>query len=250
MRLSCGKLLASLLCVLCLFISVTAQTSQAATPLDDTTEFVKQVYRDFLSREADAGGLAYWVGEIEAGRKTRAQLVESYINSAEFGEKVSPVTRLYFAYFNRIPDYSGLMYWVGRYKDGAELITISNAFAGSGEFVTTYGSLSNSAFVTLVYQNVLGREPNASGLTYWAGELDAGNRTRGQVMIGFSESAENKTIMESKIYVTMTYIGLLRRSPDQDGYNYWVSQMDGGRSGLGLINGFLNSNEYAARFEP
>jgi len=46
----------------------------------------------------------------------------------------------------------------------------------------------------------------------------------------------------------MTYIGLLRRSPDQAGYDYWVGVLDGGNPGLALIDGFLISAEYANRF--
>jgi len=69
------------------------------------------------------------------------------------------VVRLYSAYFLRIPDYDGLMYWVNRKTQGTALEEISDAFATSPEFQTTYGSLSNAEFVTLVYQNVLGRDP-------------------------------------------------------------------------------------------
>jgi len=178
-----------------------------------------------------------------------AELVEQYMLSAEFGQTVAPVTRLYFAYFNRIPDFSGLMFWIGSYKQGAELVSISDAFAGSDEFNSTYGSLNNSDFVTLVYQNVLGRDPDQSGLDYWTGILDSSTQTRGQVMVGFSESPEYQTLMTNKIYVTMTYIGLLRRSPDQSGFDYWVNIIDQGATGLGLIDGFLYSTEYQGRFD-
>jgi len=40
----------------------------------------------------------------------------------------------------------------------------------------------------------------------------------------------------------------LRRSPEPGGFEYWVNRMDGGDSGQILIDGFLNSTEYAARF--
>ena len=228
--------------------SIKVYQESNVSPLNDTTAFVQQVYQDFLGRAADAGGLAYWVDAIDNQGVPRAQLVERFLNSAEFGQTVSPVTRLYFAYFNRIPDYPGLMYWIDMYSMGTPLATISNAFAGSAEFTATYGSFDNGAFVTLVYQNVLGRDPDAGGLSYWTGVLDRSEQTRGQVMIGFSESIEYQTLMTSKIYVTMTYIGLLRRSPDQGGFDYWTGVMDAGGSGLSLIEGFLSSAEYAARF--
>ena len=65
--------------------------------------------------------------------------------------------------------------------------------------------------MTLVYQNVLGRSPDASGLAYWRGQLDSGASTRGQVMTGFSESPEYRGLIGNQIYVTMIYIGMLRR---------------------------------------
>jgi uncharacterized protein (TIGR03118 family) len=37
-----------------------------ANPVDDSTFFVRQHYLDFLNREPDAGGLAFWVNEIES----------------------------------------------------------------------------------------------------------------------------------------------------------------------------------------
>lgn len=218
------------------------------TPLDDNTAFVRQVYLDFLNREPDLGGLNYWVSELDAGNRTRAQVVEEYLLSAEFGQTIAPVARLYFAYFLRIPDFGGLMYWVDRYSQGTTLNEISDFFAASEEFQTTYGSLSNAEFVNLIYQNVLGREADSGGLAYWANELETSAKTRGQVMTGFSESPEYKTLMGSEVYVTMTYIGLLQRSPEPGGYSYWVGQMDGGSSGLALIDGFLYSQEYHNRF--
>ena len=44
------------------------------------------------------------------------------------------------------------------------LETVAAGFVGSREFETTYGDLDNAGFVTLLYQNVLGRDPDAAGL--------------------------------------------------------------------------------------
>ena len=247
MHFTFGKVLVSILCLFCLLVNVSSLA--LAGPLSDDTEFVSQVYRDFLNREPDASGLIYWVDQLETGMLDSAELVEQYMLSAEFGQTIAPVTRLYFAYFNRIPDFTGLMYWIDSYKQGTPLISISDAFAGSAEFTATYGSLSNSDFVTLVYQNVLGRDPDQGGLDYWTGLLDSSTQTRGQVMVGFSESDEYQTLMANQIYVTMTYIGLLRRSPDQGGFDYWVGIIDQGATGLSLIDSFLYSTEYQGRFD-
>jgi hypothetical protein len=212
--------------------------------------FAMQQYRDFLGREGEAGGISFWTNHLNAGSATRAQVIDSFFNSSEFQGTTSPVIRLYFAYFLRIPDYGGLMFWVNTYRQGSTLDSISQAFAASSEFQTTYGSLNNTQFVTLLYQNVLGRAPDSGGLAFWVGQLDSGAMTRGQVMLGFSESAEYKQVSFNKVYVTMIYVGMLRRAPDQGGFDFWVGQLNGGASGLGLIQGFLTAAEYHNRFLP
>jgi hypothetical protein len=215
----------------------------------NTRLFAMQQYRDFLAREGDAAGISFWASQMNAGTQTRAQMVETFFNSAEFQGAIAPVARLYFAYFLRIPDYGGLNYWIGQARAGSSLETISDAFATSAEFVSRYGSLSNSQFVTLVYQNVLGRAPDAAGLAYWAGRLATG-LTRGQMMAQFSESAEYAAVIGSEVYVTMIYSGMLRRAPDQAGFDFWVGYLDKGNTGAALINGFLGATEYRQRFLP
>ncbi len=211
--------------------------------------FAMQQYRDFLGREGDPAGVDFWTGQVGTAQ-TRAQVTEAFFNSSEFQGSIAPVARLYFAYFLRIPDYSGLSFWAGYYRDGNPLANIANFFAQSTEFTTAYGSLSNGDFVTLVYNNVLGRAPDAGGLAYWKGQLDTNARTRGQVMLGFSESEEFRAAMAAEVFVTMTYMGMLRRAPEQGGFDFWVDYLEGGSSGLALIGGFLGSTEYRLRFLP
>src|SRR5262249_35475151 len=47
--------------------TVTINDSASPTPnaIDDTTTFVRQQYRDFLNREADAAGLTFWKNNID-----------------------------------------------------------------------------------------------------------------------------------------------------------------------------------------
>ena len=210
--------------------------------------FAMQQYRDFLGREGDAGGINYWASFIGGGG-ARAAVTESFFGSSEFQGTGAPVVRLYFAYFLRIPDYGGLTFWMNYYRAGNALANISNAFAGSQEFVDRYGALSNDAFVDLVYQNVLGRAPDTGGRAFWLGQLNGG-MTRGEMMIGFSESAEYQSAIFNETYVTMMYVGMLKRAPDSGGFAFWVGYLDGGNSGQTLISGFLGSAEYHNRFLP
>ena len=211
--------------------------------------FAMQQYRDFLGREGDAGGIGYWTGQLSGGTQTRAQMIENYFGSDEFQGVGAPVARLYFAYFLRIPDYGGLQYWTGQSRTGHPLSEISQAFSGSQEFVDRYGALNNDQFVDLVYQNVLGRPADAGGKAFWLGQLNGGT-TRGSMMIGFSESTEYKGTIYNSVYVTMMYVGMLKRSPDQGGFDFWKGFITAGNSGQTLINGFLSSQEYYKRFLP
>ncbi len=99
------------------------------------------------------------------------------------------ITRLYSAAFDRAPDADGHAYWTRRYLSGRSLSAIALEFVASPEFRRTYGNLNDHDFVRQVYRNVLGREPDAAGLAHWTGVLASG-RTRGFVLIGFSQSGE------------------------------------------------------------
>ena len=101
------------------------------------------------------------------------------------------VRRLYLAFFKREPDASGLNFWVGKVSTGYPLGGIAGEFIKSAEFRATYGHLSDGQFITMVYQNVLGRAPDRGGYDYWVQRMGQG-MGRGSVMVNFSESAEFK----------------------------------------------------------
>ena len=174
------------------------------------------------------------------------------MESGESQGRFGPIIRLYTAYFLRLPDYGGLMYWFNTMYPGSgagsSLAQVSDQFAGSAEFVARYGALSNSGFVALVYQNVLGRTAEPGGFTYWVGQLNAG-MTRGQMMIGFSESAENQALTANAQRITLVYASMLQRMPSTTEHAQWLADIQAGRANmLSLINSLLQSAEYAARF--
>ena len=212
--------------------------------------FVMQQYRDFLMREGDSAGITGWNNALSSGAVTRAQVVDSFFNSTEFQSNLAPIVRLYFAYFLRIPDYGGLKYWLMSARAGYGLQSISQDFAGSAEFTTRYGGLTNDQFITLIYNNILSRAPEPIGKAYWLGKLNDGSLTRGQVMIGFSESTEYITKMTNSVKVTMGYVAMLQRSPDQTHFDADVAALDGGGSFLSFVGNILGSTEYSQRFLP
>ena len=48
--------------------------------------------------------------------------------------------------------------------------------------------------VSFLYKEVLERAPDSIGMNYWLGQFNSGAETRYEVLLGFSESAENKNL--------------------------------------------------------
>lgn len=155
-----------------------------------------------------------------------------------------PLARLYIAYFKRLPDAAGIDYWLGRMDGGLGLNAVSAQFAKSPEFRTLYGNTSDTAFVTLVYQNVLGRNPDADGLAYWVDRIERG-MTRGTVMTSFSESPEGRVRFRPRVDTTLVSLGMLGAMPPSGLASAMVADMTGDSSALG-ISRLLRSSEYAA----
>lgn len=107
------------------------------------------------------------------------------------GEISGEAYRLYKAAFDRVPDAGGLGYWIHALDEGAWLSSVSNGFINSAEFTAMYGADSTNAhFVTLLYNHVLHRNPDAQGEAYWLGQIESG-LSRANVLSSFSESPEN-----------------------------------------------------------
>jgi hypothetical protein len=107
--------------------------------------------------------------------------------------------RLYQAAFDRLPDTGGVGYWINRLDQGASLTAVADAFVGSAELSQRYGTLNNDQFVNQLYLNVLNRDADAGGQTYWSGHLNAKNLTRADVLAYFSESPENQVAVNGVI---------------------------------------------------
>ncbi|MCR8547414.1 DUF4214 domain-containing protein [Salipiger sp. P9] len=167
--------------------------------------FVTLLYNNVLDRDPDAGGLASWVARLDEGM-TRTQVVLGFSQSPEFVNNTADaarayamassqalwsddVYRLYQATLDREPEPTGFANWTARLADGTELLDVISGFVNSTEFQNTYGALDNAGFVTLLYNNVLGRDPDATGLANWVARLDGG-MGRAEVVLGFSQSTE------------------------------------------------------------
>ena len=104
--------------------------------------------------------------------------------------------RLYNAAFARFPDADGLKYWINNFSSGKDdARAVASSFLVSDEFKERYGEdVSNAKYVETLYVNVLGRDYDQTGYNYWLGNLNTGIETRYELLLGFSESAENKAL--------------------------------------------------------
>jgi monoamine oxidase len=213
--------------------------------------FAMQMYRDFLAREGDTGGVSFWAGALSAGTQSRASMIEAFTTSGEFDSLTAPLARLYFGTFLRIPDYAGLLFWTDEFRSGRRsLLNIAEAFTTVPEFTIRYGNIDNAGFVNLLYQNILQRTADAAGLAFWVGEINSGRITRGGMLMQFTESAEYKANRRAEIFTTLMFAGMLKRAPDQAVFDQNVTAIKGGATLQSRVQIILALPEYRSRFLP
>ncbi len=212
------------------------------TPFTDTATLVERQYTDLLGRAPDPQGLSYWSSQVRFGFVPPHGVAEALFRSTEAAWHPAPLARLYWAFFGRIPDSDGLQYWLDQFRGGMPLADIAQWFVDSAEFQARYAAPDDASFVDLVYRNVLDREADPGGRTFWSAELSSGARTRSQMMLQFSESREYVARMADPVHVTTAYIGMLGRAPDPEGLASWLDQ-----DRAALVRGIFYSPEYAAR---
>jgi Tol biopolymer transport system component len=190
------------------------------------SSFVAKQYERFHGAAAPGAQVDAEKKLIDAGASPLHFIVQ-LTDEASFSAKRAPLVRLYWAYFKRRPDLGGLNLWLNRYNNGSTLVRISQEFAKSSEFTTKYGNTTPEQFVTLVYQNVLERNPESGGLTYWANKIKAGT-PRGQVMANFSESSEGKRVIGPRSDTILMALGMYGKIPSQPLFDAAVADRQAG----------------------
>ncbi|MCJ7603954.1 MAG: DUF4214 domain-containing protein [Desulfobulbaceae bacterium] len=170
------------------------------------------------------------------------------------------VIRFYEQCLYRSPDIEGLQNWVDALLteriSGSDL---AENFVFSQEFTNL--NTSNEEYVTILYKAFFDREPDDAGFNSWISALDGG-MNRGDVLSGFTESVEFKTLCNKyeimsarqentqsssvEQFVTRFYERCLLRSPDQTGLNNWVSGLvNGSYTGADVARSFILSQEFS-----
>ena len=98
---------------------------------------------------------------------------------------------------------------------------------------------ANGQYVAAVYQDVLGRTPDASGLDYWTTMLDSGAAV---------SSVANEIAHSDEYYaafvIVPAYSKLLGRSADDAGVKHWTALMQSGLTDQQLEADLVSSDEF------
>jgi hypothetical protein len=186
-------------------------------------DVITRTYKEFVGRTPKLDEMTFWRFFITQGNPNDATLearrLEFVANLAEDAEQTDgPAIRLYTAYFGRTPDTGGVKYWSKKLRSGTTLLNVSDFFSTSSEFKNTYGDIDEAEFVALIYKNVLLRNPDGTGFSFWTRQLQSGRYSRAEVMIGFSESSEFKLKSISRVGTTIAYVHMLNRVPTAGEY--------------------------------
>ena len=198
-------------------IQTVTSTETISTTATETETIVADLYTTYLYRDADEAGLEYWSTQLESGVLTRAEITQSFMESEEFAGSIEPIARLYYSLLNRIPDQSGLEYWINEHRGGKSIDEIAGSFLQAQETQALYSpEMDDVAFVTSLYQNMLGRsDVSAEEIAYWTNEL-ADGMDRSEIVVAFSESEENIADTADEVETTLLYHGIMGRQPTED----------------------------------
>ncbi|MEA1832187.1 DUF4214 domain-containing protein [Methylobacterium durans] len=158
--------------------------------------------------------------------------------------------RLYGAALNRAPDVQGLSYWVDQLDKGQSLKAVAENFMTSVEFTSRFGAnLDSKTFVANLYDYALNRTADTGGLQYWSQALDAHALDRADVLVQFSNSAENASRLASSAdSASRLYAAAFDRAPDANGLYYWMDQIHQGKTVDSVADFFMQSAEFKGRY--
>lgn len=104
-----------------------------------------------------------------------------------------------------------------------------------------------------LYQAAFNRTPDPEGLGYWINALDHGAPLT-TVANHFIKSIEFQNLYGTNVsdetFVTNLYHNVLHRSPELEGYNYWVTALQSGAGRNELLTNFSESIENQQNLEP
>lgn len=243
--------------------------NEKENPIDDHGNFVRQHYHDFLNREPDAGGLAYWKKIIDdCGTdapcldRARINVSAAFFISREFQNTGLVVYKMEKVAFNRRPQYAAFLPQVQKISRDMidhDVETSRRDFAEDvtdrAEFHAKYDALSNDQFVDELYRNAE-ITPDAAKRSGQVNDLNASRLRRGDVLRDIVENNQQLNDREyNPAFVLMQYFGYLRRDPEEAGLQFWVHILNGDTQRAernnypGMVQAFIKAVEYRDRFD-
>ncbi len=236
-------------------------------PIFDSPFFVRMQYLDFLSREPEAG--EPWSGVLArcadvnnldpnsaSAGCDRLNVSAAFFGSPEFQLKGYFVYKFYKVSYGRLPAYDEIVPDMRRVTGAtdseviARRLAFANAWVERPQFKQAYpDSLSPAAFVDKLLQTAgvtLGGAVTRDSLV---NDLQTRAKTRAEVVRAVVEHPAVDAQEFNRAFVAMQYYGYLRRTPEDGGYNSWLTYLNAHPSDFRtMVNGFMNSTEYRLRF--
>ena len=258
---------------------------QPPNQIDETQFFVRQHYSDFLNREPDPEGLAFWTNQITSCGGDQGCIEVKRINdsgsfflSIEFQETGYLAYRTYLAAYGNlpnapvpitfsefIPDTQALGHDVVVRQSGWEQILENNkraflsAFVERPRFTSAFSpAMSAQEFVDKLNANA-GNPLSQTERDQLVSDLSGGQRSRAEVLRAIAENPKLVQAEFNRAFVLTQYFGYLRRNPSDApdgnfvGYNFWLDKLNsfnGDFIGAEMVKAFISSTEYRRRFGP
>jgi hypothetical protein len=142
---------------------------------------------------------------------------------SDFTEQRTRINQLYVALFGRAAERGGMDYWASQLTSKSDAQVAQEMYDCEPSRVYYPSHLTNEEIITRFYTNVLGRSPDAGGLSYWTAQLDSG-LTKGQVIINMldavtgytgidSAALQSKSLLANKVAVSL-YFSVSLKSDD------------------------------------
>lgn len=260
------------------YFGLKKQSTVVEAMREDTTELytdtgknvpglIASLYRSVLDRTPTRKEVAEWVYIVETRKMDGTTLVKNFLNSPEFRDKNYTddeyVERLYQVVLLRSSEPAGKSYWLSRLQSGTTRLQVADFISRSPEFENLCGEYGMAQgrytlqyskaypkiaeFVTVYYQGLMNRQPDAEGLEYWCRSLVLGGASAADITKGFIYSPEFAGRNQGREeFVEGLYHIYLGRQSDSSGKQYWVSRLTTNSLSekFSVIKGFIQSPEY------
>jgi hypothetical protein len=252
-------------------------------PINQAGFFVRLQYIDFLNREPDASGLAFWTSEItscganaQCTEIKRINVSAAFYLSIEFRDTGYLVERIYRAAYGNgtgtstlggthqfsvpvirfeefLPDTQDIGRGVVVGQTGWEQVlennkqAFLNAFVQRARFIGAFpAGMTPAQYVDALNVNA-GGALSTSERNQLISDLTNGAKTRGQVLRTVAEDADLNTAENNRAFVLMQFYGYLRRNPN-DAPDADYTGYDFWLSKLNQFNGNFVSAEMVKAF--